>query len=268
MKPEEADPIKLGFDPFDVTKIWPKLRFPLQEFGKLVLNKNPENYHRDVEQAAFSPGSMVPGIEDSPDMLLQFRTFFYRDAQYHRLGVNLHQVPVNCPFMTQSYSSINFDGPLRADANTGGNSHYVPNSFDNRFRPDTAEAPYQVANAVASRQGHYSEGTTEEYEQAKGLYRDVMCLKQRADLHSNTAGVLKLVDSEMIQINYLSQCYCIDSEYAKAIYDLLPEKKFDFQRVVLASRTAPSRGKEMKFMPFSEHHRLVGGKPSLPTYGA
>ena len=71
----------------------------MQPFGRLVLNKNPENYHRDVEQAAFSPGSMVPGIEDSPDPLLQFRMFFYRDAQYHRIGVNLHQVPVNCPFM-------------------------------------------------------------------------------------------------------------------------------------------------------------------------
>lgn len=65
----------------------------LQEFGKLTLNKNPENFHRDVEQAAFSPGSMVPGIEDSPDALLQFRMFFYRDAQYHRIGINLHQVP-------------------------------------------------------------------------------------------------------------------------------------------------------------------------------
>jgi catalase len=65
----------------------------LHEFGKLVLNKNPENFHRDVEQAAFSPGSMVPGIEDSPDPLLQFRMFFYRDAQYHRIGINLHQVP-------------------------------------------------------------------------------------------------------------------------------------------------------------------------------
>lgn len=117
MQPNEADPEKLGFDPFDVTKVWPREQFPVRfvrcaplyvwrtlslnifslsqmhEFGKLVLNKNPENYHRDVEQAAFSPGSMVPGVEDSPDMLLQFRTFFYRDAQYHRLGVNLHQVP-------------------------------------------------------------------------------------------------------------------------------------------------------------------------------
>jgi len=97
MQPEDADPEKLGFDPFDVTKVWPRSKFPMKQFGRLVLNKNPENFHRDVEQAAFSPGAMVPGIEDSPDPLLQFRMFFYRDAQYHRIGVNYHQVPVNCP---------------------------------------------------------------------------------------------------------------------------------------------------------------------------
>ena len=74
----------------------------MHESGRLVLNKDPENYHRDVEQAALSPGSMVPGIEDSPDQLLQFRTFFYREAQYHRIGVNLIQIPVNCPFMACS----------------------------------------------------------------------------------------------------------------------------------------------------------------------
>ncbi|KAJ5674287.1 uncharacterized protein N7477_004221 [Penicillium maclennaniae] len=68
----------------------------LRELGKLVLNRNPENFHRDVEQAAFSPGSMVSGIEDSPDPLLQFRTFFYCDAQLHRIGVNWHQIPGGC----------------------------------------------------------------------------------------------------------------------------------------------------------------------------
>jgi catalase len=83
MKPEEADPLKLGFDPFDVTKVWPRGDFPMHEFGRLVLNKNPENYHRDVEQAAFSPGSMPPGIEDSPDPLLQHRMWFYRDVSTH-----------------------------------------------------------------------------------------------------------------------------------------------------------------------------------------
>ncbi|KAL9607416.1 MAG: hypothetical protein Q9167_007669 [Letrouitia subvulpina] len=80
-EPNEADFDKLGFDPFDVTKVWPRDKFPMYPFGRLTLNKNPENFHRDVEQAAFSPGSLVPGIEDSPDHLLQFRMFFYRDAQ-------------------------------------------------------------------------------------------------------------------------------------------------------------------------------------------
>jgi catalase len=75
----------------------------------LVLNKNPENFHRDVEQAAFSPGSMVPGIEDSPDPLLQFRMFFYRDAQYHRIGINLHQVPGKFRLTSQIPLSRNTD---------------------------------------------------------------------------------------------------------------------------------------------------------------
>ena len=82
--------------------------------------------HRDVEQVAFSPGSIVLDIEDSPDPLLQFGMFFYRDAQYHRIGVNLHQVPVNCLFVAGNYASLNFDGQMRVDANHAGKRQYVP----------------------------------------------------------------------------------------------------------------------------------------------
>lgn len=84
------------FDAFDVTKVWPRDEFPLQEFGRVVLNKNPDNYHRDTDQAAFSPASLVPGIEASPDMLLQWRMFFYRDAQMYRIGSNVscHLIPI------------------------------------------------------------------------------------------------------------------------------------------------------------------------------
>lgn len=81
------------FDAFDVTKVWPRDEFPLQEFGRVVLNKNPDNYHRDTDQAAFSPSSLVPGIEASPDMLLQWSMFFYRDAQMYRIGANV------CPLL-------------------------------------------------------------------------------------------------------------------------------------------------------------------------
>jgi catalase len=202
MEPSDADPDKLGFDPFDVTKVWPRAQFPMQEFGRLVLNKNPENFHRDVEQAAFSPGSMVPGIEDSPDPLLQFRMFFYRDAQYHRIGVNLHQIPVNCPFMSKQFAPLNFDGNLRVDANHAGNKQYAPNSFAHKFRPDVAEAPYVVSDNVVSRKSHYyHEGKKSEYDQARELWRRVMTDQQRKNTIKNTGNMLKFVGYSDIQVS-------------------------------------------------------------------
>lgn len=169
--------------------------------------------------------------------------------------------------MAKSYSSINFDGPLRSDANTGGNPHYVPNSFTNKFRPDCAEAPYAVSDNVVSRQGHhYSEGTTREYDQARELYTRVMDDKARADLHTNTAVVLKLVDFEIIQIRYLAQCYHIRPEYARAVYNLLPEKPFAFSEVENSAKDAAARGKERKFMPFKDNHKLVGKVPEMAVY--
>ena len=201
MKPEDADADKLGFDPFDVTKVWPRNLFPMQEFGRLVLNKNPENFHRDVEQAAFSPGSMVPGIEDSPDPLLQFRMFFYRDAQYHRIGVNLHQIPVNCPFMSKSFASVNFDGPMRTDANHAGNKQYTPNSFAHKFRKDTAEAPYAVNDNIVSRKSHYwHEGKKNDYDQATELWQRVMSPQEKQNTLRNTAKYLAQVKHVPIQV--------------------------------------------------------------------
>jgi len=258
MDQDQADPVKLGFDPFDVTKVWPRNRFPMEEIGRLVLNKNPENYHRDVEQAAFSPGSMVPGIEPSPDPLLQWRTFFYRDAQYHRLGVNLHQVPVNCPFMSHSYSSINFDGPLRSDANTGGNPHYTPNSYVGKFHPSSAETPYAVSDNIASRQSHfYHEGKPDEYDQARELYVRVMSAGARKHLHRNTAAELRLVRPE-VQKAYLRQCHAIHPDYAQGIFDLLPEPGFSFSDVKATPEEACMVGKEKMFMPSEAHHVLLG----------
>ncbi|KAL9128805.1 MAG: hypothetical protein Q9217_002586 [Psora testacea] len=266
MQPEEADPDKLGFDPFDVTKVWPRGQFPMHEFGRLVLNKNPENFHRDVEQAAFSPGSMVPGVEDSPDPLLQFRMFFYRDAQYHRIGVNLHQIPVNCPFMAGNYSSLNFDGQLRVDANHAGRNQYVPNSFKNAFRPDTAEVPYTVADNVVSRKSHYlHEGNKSEYVQASELYKRVMDDTARDHTHRNTAKLLARVRYPIIQKKYLAQIHNIAPEYPKAVYDLLPKKEFDFSEVEDLSKTAQTLHKEPMFKP-GEGNRLIGYPAPTSVY--
>ncbi|KAH7035718.1 catalase-like domain-containing protein [Microdochium trichocladiopsis] len=266
MQPDQADPDVLGFDPFDVTKVWPRDQFPMKEFGRLVLNKNPENFHRDVEQSAFSPGSMVPGIEDSPDPLLQFRMFFYRDAQYHRIGVNLHQVPVNCPFMAQSYASLNFDGAMRTDANHAGNKQYAPNSFAHKFRPDTAEAPYVVNDNIVSRKSHYwHEGKASEYDQARELWRRVMTEQERQNTCKNTAKYLSIVQYPEIQKKYLAQQYNIDPAYARGIFELLDAPSFDFSEVEELSVVAQEWYKEKKFQP-TTNEKLVGQVPSMGVY--
>jgi catalase len=144
---------------------------------------------------------MVPGIEDSPDPLLQFRMFFYRDAQYHRIGVNLHQVPVNCPFMAKQFATLNFDGQMRIDANHAGNKQYAPNSFAHKFRPDVAETPYVVSDNVVSRKSHYyHEGKKSEYDQAKELWSKVMTEQQRKNTIKNTGNMLKFVGYPEIQV--------------------------------------------------------------------
>ncbi|KAI9367551.1 catalase-like domain-containing protein [Aspergillus egyptiacus] len=210
---------------------------------------------------------MVPGIEDSPDPLLQFRMFFYRDAQYHRIGVNLHQIPVNCPFMSTSYSSLNFDGPLRVDANHGMNPQYAPNSFTNKFRPDAAEAPYTLADNTVGRKSHFfHEGKPSEYDQPRALYNKVMDAQARQHLHHNTARLLKLVEYPEIQLKYLAQVYRIAPEYAKGVYDLLPEKKFAMDEVEERSKGAERLGKEAKFCPSMQTDRMVGMCPVQPVY--
>lgn len=210
---------------------------------------------------------MVPGIEDSPDPLLQFRMFFYRDAQYHRIGINLHQVPVNCPFMASSYSSLNFDGQMRVDANHGMNPQYVPNSFVNKFRPDVAEAPYQLADNNVGRKSHfYHEGKPSEYDQPRALYKQVMDERARKQLHDNTARLLRLVEYPLIQIKYLAQLYRIAPEYAQGVYYLLPEKPFAFSEVEQRAGGAEAAMKEPKFRPCAPTDKLVGTCPMQPVY--
>jgi catalase len=122
----ELDAEKLPYHPFDLTKVWYHSDYPLIEVGVLELNRNPENYFAEVEQAAFNPANIVPGIGFSPDKMLQGRLFSYGDAQRYRLGVNHHLIPVNkarCPF-----HSYHRDGMMRVDGNYGSTRGYEPNS--------------------------------------------------------------------------------------------------------------------------------------------
>ncbi|GMF23151.1 unnamed protein product [Phytophthora fragariaefolia] len=121
--PEQAD--KESVNPFDVTKIWTHSKYPLSEVGLLVLNRNPSNYFAELEQIAFSPSDIVPGIKPSPDKMLQARLFSYPDSQRHRLGAYFNQIPVNLPLkVPQTYQR---DGFMAIN----GNMHDAPNYFPN-----------------------------------------------------------------------------------------------------------------------------------------
>ena len=130
------------YNPFDLTKVWPHKDYPLIEVGVMELNRNPENYFAEVEQAAFNPANIVPGIGFSPDKMLQGRLFSYGDAQRYRLGVNHHQIPVNAPRCP--VHSYHRDGAMRVDGNHGSTLGYEPNSYGEwQEQPDFARAAAQ-----------------------------------------------------------------------------------------------------------------------------
>jgi catalase len=118
-----ADAANYRFNPFDLTKVWPYADYPVMEVGKLVLDRNPDNYFADVEQSAFNPANYVPGIGPSPDKMLQGRLFACADTQRYRLGINHTQLPVNRPHAAQA-ANYGRDGLMRFDGNGGGKDRH------------------------------------------------------------------------------------------------------------------------------------------------
>jgi catalase len=125
----EADAATYKWNPFDLTKVWPHGDYPLIEVGVMELNRNPENYFAEIEQAAFEPANVVPGIGFSPDKMLQNRILSYPDAHRYRLGVNYHQIPIN-QAKNAKVATYHRDGAMRTDGNGGASIDYEPNSFD------------------------------------------------------------------------------------------------------------------------------------------
>lgn len=125
----EADAANYKYDVTDITKIWPHGDYPLIQLGKFVLNRNPTNFFAEMEQVAFSPGNIVPGIELSHDRILQARVFSYPDTQRHRLGANFEQIPVNCP-LSGTVHHYQRDGFSVVNGNFGSAPNYEPNSFN------------------------------------------------------------------------------------------------------------------------------------------
>ncbi len=207
----ERDAAIYPINPFDLTKVWPHADYPLIEVGELELNKNPENYFAEVEQSAFTPANVVPGISFSPDKMLQGRLFSYGDTHRYRLGINHHQIPVNaprCPF-----ASFHRDGGMRTDGNLGATVNYEPNQFGEFTEDNSAAEPPLALEGVADRFDHRVD--TDYYSQPRALFH-LMSADQQQQLFSNIARHIGSVPLP-IQQRALALFELIDPAYARGV---------------------------------------------------
>ena len=210
MTEEQANASKRN--PFDLTKTWSQKEYPLIDVGVLELNKNPENYFAEVEQSAFSPSTIVPGIGFSPDRMLQGRLFSYTDTQRYRLGVNYASIPVNaprCPF-----HSFHKDGSMRVDSNNGSAVQYEPNSQGEwKEQKEYAEPPLKIYGD-AYRYDH-REDDDDYYTDARALF-NLMTDAQKQVLFENTARDMNGVTKE-VQLRHIKNCMNVDKAYGLGV---------------------------------------------------
>ncbi|OLF53842.1 catalase [Pseudomonas chlororaphis] len=213
----EQDAGTYHINPFDLTKVWPKADYPLIEVGVMELNRNPENHFADVEQAAFSPANVVPGIGFSPDKMLQGRLFSYGDTQRYRLSVNFQQIPVNAPRGARQVNSYHRDGLMRVDANAGGTIAYEPNTRGEwQEQPDFHEPPLTLEGAA----GHWNHRLDPDYFSQPGALFRKMSPAQKQALFDNTARALTGVSAPIQQL-HIEHCTKADPEYGQGVRQAL-----------------------------------------------
>lgn len=208
----EKDAATYRFHPFDLSKVWPHGDYPLIDVGVFELNRNPENYFAEVEQAAFNPASIVPGIGFSPDKMLQGRLFSYGDTQRYRLGVNHSHIPVNqprCPV-----ASFHRDGAMRVDGNYGSTKAYEPNSLGLwQECPEAKEPPLELSGAAYN--WNFRDDDEDYYTQPGNLFR-LMSAQQQQVLFDNTAAELASVDDQ-VRKRHIGNCLKADPAYGAGV---------------------------------------------------
>ena len=199
------------FNPFDVTKVWPHVDFPPITIGRLVLNRNPENYFAEVEQSGFSPANLVPGIGLSPDKMLMGRIFSYHDAHLHRIGTNYEQLPINAPLVAvHSYSK---DGHMTY-RHPGAQPVYAPNSYGGP-RADAARAEelaWTVEAGELGRTAYAQHAEDDDFVQPGSLYRDVLDATGRASMVTNIVGHAGDRVTSAVQARVVAYCTSIDAD--------------------------------------------------------
>lgn len=211
---------KFKWNPFDLTKIWPQADYPLIPVGKFTLNKNPANYFSDVEQAAYSPSHLVPGIEASPDKMLQARLFSYDDTHRHRLGANFLQIPVNCPYNTK-VRNYQRDGFMNVNDNGNGAPNYYPNSFGGpEDNPKFLESKYPVTGDVQK----YVTGDDDNFSQVTTFWKQVLKPEERQRLVENIAGHVKNA-KDFLQERCIAMFTNVDPDFGNGIRNNLQKLK-------------------------------------------
>ncbi|RDW15099.1 catalase [Oceanobacillus chungangensis] len=203
----------MPYNPFDLTKVWYKGDFPLIEVGELELNRNPENYFEEVEQAAFAPTNIVPGIGFSPDRMLQGRLFSYGDAQRYRLGVNHWQIPVNYPKNAKNFHPYHRDGAMRIHP-YGAKISYSPNSYGEWADSKEHQEPALELGGDAN-YWDFREDDDLYYEQPGKLFR-LQSPEAQQRLFENTARNMQGTTKE-IQLRHINNCYKADPAYGEGV---------------------------------------------------
>jgi catalase len=213
------------FNPFDLTKVWPYRDYPLIPIGRLVLNRAPDSFFAEVEQAAFDPSNFVPGVGPSPDRMLQARLFAYGDAHRYRLGVNHTRLPVNAPTgVAGGPRNYGRDGAMRFDDDGRRGPNYEPNSYD--APAETGEA-YELGYPVAGLTGPHApvrHVEDDDFVQAGALYR-VMKPDERARLIESISGSLAQVSREDVIARSIEHFRKADPEYGARLAEAVAAKR-------------------------------------------
>ncbi len=210
----EAEADNYRFHPFDLTKVWSKKDYPLIEVGEFELNRNPDNYFADVEQAAFTPANLVPGISFSPDKMLQGRLFSSGDAARYRVGVNHHQIPVNQPRAAKVTNTYHRDGAMRVDGNQGSVPGIQPNNFGRWPEQPAYADPAQAIGAVADR-FDFREDDDNYFEQPGDLFR-LMSAEEQQRLFENTARAIDGASATSVE-KHIFNCTQADPAYGEGV---------------------------------------------------
>jgi catalase len=207
-----ADELKQDFDPLDATKTWSESKFPLMPVGKMILNRNPDNFFAEVEQAAFCPASIVPGIEFSADKLLQGRTFSYADTQRHRLGANYLELPINRPIVPVDNNQR--DGAMQI-GQFSGPVNYEPNSLGSGMPKEASEEGKPWVNQIKDEVARRKISLTNDFAQAGERYRSLGKVNQK-HLIDNLIADLMHIDKP-IQKRVINNLTKADAELGRKV---------------------------------------------------